>query len=112
MVMFSALPMAGLQTTWNVGLTATDRYLRDFSAVEDKAKPFTHVENVEVTTFDGPAGQTPDNVLRQVLLREPDVVVVPDFVTGTAVDTLCNYALTQNKIDGLGHAGQRRCRKH
>ena len=98
LVMFSAMPMGGLQSSWNVGLTATDRYLRDFSAIEDKAKPFTHVENVEVTTFDGAAGQTPDSVLRQVLLREPDVVVVPDFVTGTAVDTLCNYALAQNKL--------------
>lgn len=98
LVLFSAPPNGGLQTSWNVGLTATDRYLRDFTAVEDKAKPFTHVENVEVTTFDGPAGQTPDNVLRQVLLREPDVVVIPDFVTGSAVDTLCNYALAQDKL--------------
>ncbi len=98
LVLFSAMPMGGLQTSWNVGLTATDRYLRDFSAIEDKAKPFTHVENVEVTTFDGAAGQTPDNVLRQVLLREPDVVVVPDFVTGTALDTLTNFALAQNKL--------------
>ncbi len=98
LVLFSALPMAGLQTTWNVALTATDRYLRDFSGIEDKAKPFTHVENVEITTFDGAAGQTPDNVLRQVLLREPDVVVVPDFVTGTSVDTLTNFALVQNKL--------------
>jgi type II secretory ATPase GspE/PulE/Tfp pilus assembly ATPase PilB-like protein len=98
LVLFSTPPNAGLQTSWNVGLTATDRYLRDFAAVEDKAKPFTHVENVEVTTFDGPAGQTPDDVLRGVLLREPDVVVIPDFVTGTAVDTLCNYALKQDKL--------------
>jgi len=98
LVLFSAPPNGGLQTSWNVGLTATDRYLRDFSAVEDKAKPFTHVENVEVTTFDGAAGQTPDSVLRPVLLREPDVVVIPDFVTGLAVDTLCNYALAQDKL--------------
>lgn len=98
MVLFSALPQGGLQTTWNVALTATDRYLRDFAAIEDKAKPFTHVENVEVNTFDAAAGQTPDNVLRSVLLREPDVVVVPDCVTGTAVDTLCNYALNQDKL--------------
>ncbi len=98
LVLFSAMPMGGLQTFWNVGLTATDRYLRDFSGIEDKSKPFTHVENVEITTYDGAAGQTPDNILRAVLLREPDVVVIPDFVTGTAVDTLCNYALTQNKL--------------
>ncbi len=98
LVLFSALPLGGLQTTWNVGLTATDRYLRDFSGIENKAKPFTHVENVEIITFDGPAGQTPDDILRAALLREPDVVVIPDFVTGTAVDTMCNYALTQNKL--------------
>ncbi len=98
LVLFSALPMGGLQTVWNVGLTATDRYLRDFSAVEDKAKPFTHVENIELHTFDGPAGQTPEDVLRAVLLREPDAVAIPDFVTGPTVDTMCNYALSMNKL--------------
>lgn len=98
LVLFSTLPNGGLQTTWNVGLTATDRYLRDFTAVEDQAKPFTQVENVEVKTFDGPAGQTPDDVLRGILLREPDVVVLPDFVTGTAVDAMCEFVLAQNKL--------------
>lgn len=98
LVLFSALPMGGLQTTWNVGLTATDRYLRDFSGIEDKAHPFTHVENVEIFPFDGAAGQTPDAILRPVLLREPDVVVIPDFVNGKTVDTLCDYALAQKKL--------------
>jgi type II secretory ATPase GspE/PulE/Tfp pilus assembly ATPase PilB-like protein len=98
LVLFSALPGAGLQTTWNVGLTATDRYLRDFSGIEDKAHPFTHVENVEISTFDGPAGQTPDSIMRQVLLREPDVVVIPDFVNGKSVDTLCDYVLNQRRL--------------
>jgi type II secretory ATPase GspE/PulE/Tfp pilus assembly ATPase PilB-like protein len=98
LVLFSALPLGGLETSWNVGLKATDRYLRDFAAVEDKAHPFTHVENVEVFTFDGAAGQTPDSVLRPILLREPDVVVVPDFVNGTTVDTLCDYAQIQKRL--------------
>ncbi|MCU0962546.1 MAG: Flp pilus assembly complex ATPase component TadA [Pirellulaceae bacterium] len=93
LVVFSALPLGGLQTTWNVALTATDRYLRDFAAIEDKARPFTHVENVEVFTFDAAAGQTPDAILRPITLREPDVIVIPDFVTGAAVDALCDYAL-------------------
>ena len=57
MVVFSALPLGGLQTSWNVGITATDRYLRDFAAIEDKAHPFTHVENVEVFPFDGAGGR-------------------------------------------------------
>jgi type II secretory ATPase GspE/PulE/Tfp pilus assembly ATPase PilB-like protein len=98
LVVFSALPLGGLQTSWNVGLTATDRYLRDFAAIEDEAHPFTHVENVEVFPFDGAAGQTPDSILRQITLREPDVIVIPDFVTGTAVDALCEYALTQKRL--------------
>jgi len=98
MVVFSALPLGGLQTTWNVGLTATDRYLRDFAAIEDKAHPFTHVENIEVFSFDGAAGQTPDSVLRTITLREPDVIVIPDFVTGTAIDSLCEYSLTQKRL--------------
>ena len=52
------------------------------SCIEDKAKPFTHVENVEVFTLGGPAGEDPDAMLRKVLLREPDVLVVPEIVGG------------------------------
>jgi type II secretory ATPase GspE/PulE/Tfp pilus assembly ATPase PilB-like protein len=98
LVVFSALPLGGLQTSWNVGITATDRYLRDFAAIEDKTRPFTHVENVEVFPFDSSAGQTPDTILRQITLREPDVIVIPDFITGTAVDSLCDYALVQKRL--------------
>ncbi|MHB0956507.1 MAG: ATPase, T2SS/T4P/T4SS family [Pirellulaceae bacterium] len=98
LVLFSALPLGGLETSWNIGLTATDRYLRDFAAVEDKGHPFTHVENVEIFTFDGAAGQTPDAVLRPILLREPDVIVIPDFVNGATVDALCDYALVQKRL--------------
>jgi type II secretory ATPase GspE/PulE/Tfp pilus assembly ATPase PilB-like protein len=31
-------------------------------------------------------------------LREPDVIVTPDFVNGATVDALCDYALTQKRL--------------
>ncbi len=98
MVVMSAMPGGGLRTTWNVALSATDRYLRDFLCVEDKAKSLTHVENVELFTFDGSAGETPMTVLRTVMLREPDAIVVPELINGETVDALTGYVLEQNKL--------------
>ncbi len=85
-VLFSAMPGGGLQTTWNVGLSATDRYLRDFAALEHHAKNWTHVENVELFTYGSNDEETAEKVLRTVLLREPDALVLPDLIDATIVD--------------------------
>ena len=98
LVMLSTLPGAGLQTMWNAAITATDRYLRDFLGIEDKNKPWTHVENVEIFTFDSAAGETPAVILKKVLLREPDTVVVPDLDTAETINTLTNHVLEQKKL--------------
>lgn len=98
LVMLSTLPGAGLQTMWNAAITATDRYLRDFLGIEDKNKPWTHVENVEIFTFDSAAGETPAVILKKVLLREPDTVVVPDLDTAETINTLTSHVLEQKKL--------------
>jgi type II secretory ATPase GspE/PulE/Tfp pilus assembly ATPase PilB-like protein len=96
--LFSAIPVGGLRTCWHIGLTATDRYLRDFLGIEDAANPCTHVENVEIFKFGETSEDTPPAVLRKVLLREPDVVVVPEIVDGAMLNTLCDYVLQERKL--------------
>jgi len=98
LVVISALPGGGLQTLWNLSIAATDRYLRDFLGIEDKKKPWTHVENVEIFTFDGAAGETPAAVLKKVLLREPDAVVVPELDSAETINTLTKHVLEEKKL--------------
>lgn len=69
----------GLSTTWTAALGGTDRYMRDFVAIYDVANPEGDVENVDVATYDLAAGETPDKVLPKVLLKQPEVLAVPEI---------------------------------
>ncbi len=92
LVLFSSLPAGGLTTTFTMALKATDRFVRDFYAVEDAAKPAPDVENIEVVTYDAAAGQTPDALMPQLLRREPNVLVVRDLVNVEMVKILSEVA--------------------
>lgn len=69
----------GLSTTWTASLGGTDRYMRDFIAVYNVVNPEGDVENVDVVTYDGPAGETPSTVLPKILLKQPEVLAVPEI---------------------------------
>ena len=66
--------------------------LRDFLGVEDKAKHETDVENINITTFDGAAGETPDKMLPKLMLTQPEVIVFSDLCNAATVNKLCEYA--------------------
>lgn len=92
LVLISAPPAGGFSTLWNVALNSTDRYLRDFACLEDEAHPETRAENVNVTTFNGPAGETPDQMLKKLMLTQPDVLALPDLCNAATVNQLCRLA--------------------
>jgi type II secretory ATPase GspE/PulE/Tfp pilus assembly ATPase PilB-like protein len=92
LVLVSAPPGEGFTTTWNVVLGSTDRLLRDFIGIEDKNKHETDVENVNMTTFDGAAGETPDKLLPKLMLKQPDVVTLSDLCNAATVNKLCELA--------------------
>ncbi len=89
-MLFSALPASGLRTTVTVALKAMDRFVRDFTAVEEEKTRYEAVENVKVSTYRAAEGQTPASILRNVFHEEPDVVVVRDLVDGLTVKRLCD----------------------
>jgi type II secretory ATPase GspE/PulE/Tfp pilus assembly ATPase PilB-like protein len=88
-LLLSAPPSSGLRSTFTVALYVADRFTRDFISVEDAAKRYQGVENIKVVTYQAAEGQTPDSVLRQVFLEEPEVVVVRDLVNAETVSWLC-----------------------
>jgi type II secretory ATPase GspE/PulE/Tfp pilus assembly ATPase PilB-like protein len=88
LVLFSALPGDGLSTTWRAALQSTDRFMRDFVVMEEKSRSEPEIINVESVTYDSSQGETLEQVLRSVLLREPHVVAFTELPDGKTLDRL------------------------
>ncbi len=88
LVLFSAPKGQGLTTIWNIGLQSADRFIRDFQSVEDKALSEPEIINVGPNYFDPTSGPAPEETLRTLILREPDVFVMPDLVNDDIIETL------------------------
>ena len=98
MILFSAMPGGGFSTTWDIAMRSSDRLMRDFVGLEDATNVETHVENVDITTFDSAAGEQPETVLRSMILKQPDVYVVPDLSNGETVKVLCEQIRDEDKL--------------
>ena len=98
LLLFSALPGAGLRSTTAVALRSTDRLMREFVAIEDLGHPYEPVENVPVQTYKGAAGETPLTLLPRVLRTDPNVIVVRDLVNAETVTHLCREAAPERLV--------------
>jgi len=98
MLLFSAMPKGGLSTTIATVLQSSDRLMRDFVAVESLPQHETEIENVEVETFDGMAGETPADVLPAMLKQNPDVVVSYDLLGAETVRILSEAAVGKQLV--------------
>jgi len=94
----SAPAGGGLSTTWNLVLETADRLMRDFVATEDKDNKEDEVINVTPQYYDRTAGESPADLLPKMLLKEPDVLVVPELTNAETVEILCEQA---NKFDRM-----------
>ncbi len=99
-LLFSAMPAAGLRSTMNVLLRSTDRFTREFMAVEEETNRYQEVENIPVTTYKAADGQTPLDVLPKLLRMEPNVVVVRDLVNSDTVGLLSKQVEENRLIIG------------
>src|SRR6056297_2067934 len=77
-VLISAPKGAGLTTTWQVSLESSDRFLRDFQAVEHQERPEPETINISPNFFGGSTGKSSSELLRSMILKEPDVFVLPE----------------------------------
>ena len=69
-----------------------DRYLRDFSSVEEHSQREPEVENVDIQTYNTATGQTPATILPTLMRKQPDVVIVRDLVNQQTLEFLCQQA--------------------
>jgi type II secretory ATPase GspE/PulE/Tfp pilus assembly ATPase PilB-like protein len=97
-VILSAPAGGGVTTFWNVALTAADRYVRDFVAIEDKVHPEDEIINVGPIYYDSSQGQDPADILPKLLLKQPDVFVIPDLVDSKTVATLSEQVIKHHKM--------------
>ncbi len=73
----------------NATAAAIDRFMRSVVGIEEVQAQDTKVENVQVTTFDAAAGQSPAAVLPAIIRQYPDAYIVPDMVDAATVGILC-----------------------
>jgi type II secretory ATPase GspE/PulE/Tfp pilus assembly ATPase PilB-like protein len=97
-VLFSSPPGGGLTTTMTLALGLTDRYLRDFLALQDAASPEPLAENIELTTYDTKKGEQPQRILETMLRREPNAVLVYDLANADVVKMLCDAAMDDKMV--------------
>jgi type II secretory ATPase GspE/PulE/Tfp pilus assembly ATPase PilB-like protein len=88
-LLFSALPANGLRSSVAVLLHGTDRFTREFAALEEETNRYEPVENVAVTTYNAASGQNPADVLQKMFRMEPNVVVIRDLVNAKMVSMMC-----------------------
>lgn len=96
-LLFSSTPGNGQTTLLDLTLLSTDRYIRNFAAVEDIDKPERDIENIQVTHYKAAGGETPDTVLPTLIRTYPDVFVVRDLVNAETVDILAGQVTDEHR---------------
>ena len=96
MFLSSAMPGEGYTSCWRATLDSADRLVRDFVVLEDVNSKEPEVINVMSETFDRSKGETAMTPMPQLLLREPDVLAVPELTDGELVDNLVSTSSTNN----------------
>jgi type II secretory ATPase GspE/PulE/Tfp pilus assembly ATPase PilB-like protein len=89
-VIISAPPQMGLTSTWRAALAAADRMTRDCVAVAVEGENETEMENLECKRY--APGQSPATAMRPVLLKQPNMIVVPDLVNPQSLEILVEEA--------------------
>lgn len=97
LILLSAMPANGLRSTADVVIHHTDRFTREFMAVEEQTRRYEDVENCPVTTYNAAEGETPDAILPKVFRLQPDVVVLRDLINGETVSLMCQE-IPENRL--------------
>jgi type II secretory ATPase GspE/PulE/Tfp pilus assembly ATPase PilB-like protein len=105
-VLFSSLPGDGLSSLWRASLRSTDRLMRDFIAIEDSTKREPDVENVDVTKLNVAGGETPEGAMPKLILRQPEVMCIPEIGSKEALRILSKWITDENRLGILSIRGK------
>ena len=104
MLLLSTMPANGLRSTTHAVIRSTDRFTREFIAIEEETRRYTEIENCPVTTYNAAQGESPASVLPKVIRTMPDVLVVRDLVNAETVSMLCQEIPDERLIVGTVRA--------
>ncbi len=88
-IVISSLPKGGLTSAWTGCLNATDRFMRDFVAIESASFDEPEILNVAPHKYNPAAGETAKSLIEKLALKEPDVFVVPELNDAETIGALC-----------------------
>jgi type II secretory ATPase GspE/PulE/Tfp pilus assembly ATPase PilB-like protein len=97
LIVVSSLPGDGLSATWLAALKSTDRLLRDFVSVEDVQKREPELENIDANKYDSAKGETPEGVMPKLILKQPEVFLVPEISSGPLLDILTGQIVKEER---------------
>jgi type II secretory ATPase GspE/PulE/Tfp pilus assembly ATPase PilB-like protein len=95
LVIVAAPQHGGLTTLWRAALLTSDRMTRDCVGILHEQERETDVENVQQKKI--LAGTKPSEVLRKVILTQPNVLVVPDLFDPGFTDEVCRQATAEHR---------------
>jgi type II secretory ATPase GspE/PulE/Tfp pilus assembly ATPase PilB-like protein len=101
-VAFAALPGDGLSSTWRAALRGTDRLMRDFVSIEEIHRREPDVENVDVQKFDATKGESPEGILPKLIVKQPEVICIPELTSSEALTKLIKWIQDENKLGIVG----------
>ena len=74
-----------------------DRFVRDFHSIEDVKLDEPELINITKHCFDSSAGETPMTVLKSLLLKQPDVLVFPEFYSQQVAKLVCDEVADESR---------------
>ena len=89
---------------------STDRFTRNFAAVESVTSTEREVLNVPITTYDPSAGESPATVLPKLVRTYPEVLVVRNLVNLETLEILVQQATNEGRLVLTTVRRQRRSR--
>lgn len=92
LVVVTALPNEGYSTLWRAVLGGCDRFLRDHYVLEPQGQGEKEVINFHPVAYNPAAGETPQSLLPELLLREPHVLAFAELSDGNLLNEICRLA--------------------
>ncbi|MDR1478629.1 MAG: Flp pilus assembly complex ATPase component TadA [Planctomycetaceae bacterium] len=89
LIVVSAPPASGLRSSIDVFSRVCDRFTRDVVNIEDAINPSEEIENISMVRYDSSKGESPLDVLPNVLFKEPTAVIVRDMTALPTLELCC-----------------------
>lgn len=97
-LLFAAPPAGGLRTTVKMAISKTDRYVREFYEIDDGIHEYEEIENLTKCPIHTKDMNEWRGELRNILLKDPNVVVCRDIPSAEVMDDMLEELDTEDRL--------------